>query len=286
MRNEILGSDDQTQVTVAEPQTVTKDEAEKIIPAEFTKDAVEFKKVEVTYGDSEEASTQAISLFAANADKASIRKVAQSRKVVVYLIKYGEEWKYFTPKVEVGNQITKSYYDSIFNAEKYKNCTMESVLTMDFKSAMALPIDDETTLNIQYSFSITVTQVAKYTANNVYFSVKSDLKQDISSDNDALIEAQWKESGAEGSWKDAIMQQIENPLKPFMQNNDYYIDFLENDTADFYLKTADDQEWKKAEVISVNDAKLTDLYPFANQYAIDYTFFSKTETAVPSKKTA
>ena len=77
----------------------------------------------------------------------------------------------------MGNQITKSYYDSIFNAEKYKNCTMESVLTMDFKSAMALPIDDETTLNIQYSFSITVTQVAKYTANNVYFSVKSDLKQ-------------------------------------------------------------------------------------------------------------
>lgn len=284
VRNEILGSDDQTQVTVAEPQTVTKDEAEKIIPAEFTKDAVEFKKVEVTYGDSEEASTQAISLFAANADKASIRKVAQSRKVVVYLIKYGEEWKYFTPKVEVGNQITKSYYDSIFNAEKYKNCTMESVLTMDFKSAMALPIDDETTLNIQYSFSITVTQVAKYTANNVYFSVKSDLKQDISSDNDALIEAQWKESGAEGSWKDAIMQQIENPLKPFMQNNDYYIDFLENDTAGFYLKTADDQEWKKAEVISVNDAKLTDLYPFANQYAIDYTFFSKTETGCAVEK--
>lgn len=58
VRNEILGSDDQTQVTVAEPQTVTKDEAEKIIPAEFTKDAVEFKKVEVTYGDSEEASTR------------------------------------------------------------------------------------------------------------------------------------------------------------------------------------------------------------------------------------
>ena len=184
----------------------------------------------------------------------------------------------------MGNQITKSYYDSIFNAEKYKNCTMESVLTMDFKSEMALPIDEETTLNFRYSFSITVTQVAKYTAKNIYFSVKSDLKQDISSDNDALIEKQWKESGAEGSWKDALMKEIQNPLQPFMQNNDYYIDFLENDTADFYLKTADDQNWKKAEIISVNDAKITDLYPFANQYAIDYTFFSKTDTGCAVEK--
>lgn len=286
VRNEILGADEQTQVTVTKAQSVAKEEAEKSIPAEFTKDAVEFKKAEVAYGDQAETSTQAISLSAAKTDnKDQSQKVAQSRKVVVvYLIKYGEEWKYFTPKVEVGNQITKSYYDSIFNAEKYKNCTMESVLTMDFKSEMALPIDEETTLNFRYSFSITVTQVAKYTAKNIYFSVKSDLKQDISSDNDALIEKQWKESGAEGSWKDALMQEIQNPLQPFMQNNDYYIDFLENDTADFYLKTADDQNWKKAEIISVNDAKITDLYPFANQYAIDYTFFSKTDTGCAVEK--
>ena len=34
----------------------------------------------------------------------------------------------------------------------------------------------------------------------------------------------------------------------------------------------------------VNDAKITDLYPFANQYAIDYTFFSKTDTGCAVEK--
>ena len=107
VRNEILGADEQMQVTVNKAQSVTKEEAEKIIPAEFTKDAVEFKKAEVTYGDTAETSTQAISLSAAKTDnKDQSQKVAQSKKVVVYLIKYGEEWKYFTPKVEVGNRIT------------------------------------------------------------------------------------------------------------------------------------------------------------------------------------
>ena len=51
-------------------------------------------------------------------------KVNESYTVKVYVIKFGVDWKYFTPMPVTGDTISKSYYDSVFNAEKYKNCTL------------------------------------------------------------------------------------------------------------------------------------------------------------------
>lgn len=244
VRNELLGSDMQTQLTVAEPQSITKDEAAKIIPAAFTKDAVEFKKVEVTYTQAaNEANAQATFL---STDKAIGN--AQTKKVTVYLIKYGEEWKYFTPKVEVGNAVTKSYYDSIFNAEKYKNCTMESVVTSGTHVSY-----EGTTIDM----SITMKTVSKYAENGIYTSITSEVN--ASGNNDAAVEA------AKSSMAQSAV------------NMEYYVSFGENNVSEIYLRMGDATEWRKGDIVSINAASLEDLYPFVNQY-VDYTFFTKTET--------
>lgn len=244
VRNELLGSDMQTQLMVAEPQSITKDEAAKIIPAAFTKDAAEFKKVEVTYTQAaNEANAQATFL---SADKTTGN--AQTKKVTVYLIKYGEEWKYFTPKVEVGNAVTKSYYDSIFNADKYKNCTMESV------TASGTHISYEgTTLDM----SLTIKTVSKYAKNGIYASITTEINA-TGSDN-AAVEAAKSEMAA------------------MAMNMEYYVSFGENNSSEIYLRTIGETEWAKGDIVSINAATLEDLYPFASQY-VDYRFFTKTET--------
>lgn len=282
VQTELLGSDTQAQITVKEPQTVTKEDAAKVIPDAFTKDATEFKKVEVTYTQAASGTT-AQAFFLATGTGA-----AQTKTVVVYLIKYGNEgWKYFTPKVEVGNAVTKSYYDSIFNAAKYKNCTMESVVTLAFHVDMPLEIEDNKKINFLYSGSVTISQTAKYTQTGVYYTVKSDSKQDVSCDDEALMQKKWTEEypDSDGTWKDGIFTFFGNPLQSFIQNYEIYVEMLENDTANVYVKAGADQQWTKASsVISVNNAQIKNLYPFADQYAINYTFFTKTDTGCAVEK--
>lgn len=44
--------------------------------------------------------------------------------VTAYILTYGNEYRYFSSVPEVGEPLTKSYYASVFAADKYKNFTM------------------------------------------------------------------------------------------------------------------------------------------------------------------
>ncbi len=46
-------------------------------------------------------------------------------KVNAYALRYGSSWRYFSPRPQTGAVLTKSYYDSVFDPERYKNYTFE-----------------------------------------------------------------------------------------------------------------------------------------------------------------
>lgn len=49
----------------------------------------------------------------------------------LYLLETEGEFHYFVPPTEVGEPVTKSYFDDVLAAEKYMNCTMEGTQTTD-----------------------------------------------------------------------------------------------------------------------------------------------------------
>lgn len=86
-------------------------------------------------------------------------------KVVVYVITYKDFFKYFAPVVEDGNTLTKSYYDSIFNAEKYKNCTFEQNIEIAISGS-----DGERTETMK----VTMTSLVKFDNGKIYVESKTD----------------------------------------------------------------------------------------------------------------
>lgn len=83
-----------------------------------------------------------------------------SYKVIVYVIRYGIEWKYFTPMPVKGDTITKSYYESVFDAEKYENCTFVNVSYVKVTATGGGQTE---------TYQATITQNIKRAEGKVYF---------------------------------------------------------------------------------------------------------------------
>lgn len=47
----------------------------------------------------------------------------------LYLLESDGKFLYFVPPTEIGQPVTKSYFNSLFSAEKYANCTLEQEIT-------------------------------------------------------------------------------------------------------------------------------------------------------------
>ncbi|MBO5261824.1 MAG: hypothetical protein J6B45_02140 [Clostridia bacterium] len=92
------------------------------LPSELTDGLDAVEKFEVYYEiyDEETYST------------ASAQAKDPRTKVIVYVIRYGEDYKYYTPCPVNGETITRSYYDSVFDNERFENCTFvkESTVTV------------------------------------------------------------------------------------------------------------------------------------------------------------
>ena len=118
--NELCGTNTECRVEKAQKTAVTVEQYKKAIPEEYTQGATSVEKVKITYSRSEKnvADSSLNATDAGSADK--------KYTVVIYVINYDNYWKYFTPVLENAQTLTKSYYDSIFNTEKYRNCTMTS----------------------------------------------------------------------------------------------------------------------------------------------------------------
>ena len=93
------------------------------IPEEFLDGYDEVHEIELEYSieDGNE------SYLKTSYDNGAVEKLNKTKKIKVYVIKFNVDWKYFSPMPVTGDTISKSYYDSVFNAEKYKNCTFEVI---------------------------------------------------------------------------------------------------------------------------------------------------------------
>jgi len=159
-------------------------------------------------------------------------------KVKVYVIKYDNDWKYFTPLPVTGDTISKNYYNSIFNLEQYRNCTYVT--------------SQKTTINIKMSmsgmsFSMKMVNDAdmtyKIAGNEIY------VKMNMKTSNDLMPELDVSES-------------IEMYIKK------------ESNTVSCMVKMG--ETWVDGDLEMIDIDSWEDMIPFADQY-LDYTYFVKTD---------
>ena len=125
---EIAGEKSADVLDVVSNGELTGDQIEKAnIPGDLLYGADSVEAIEVTYrlyGDDDMYNGN-------NLDTLAAQKEEKNEKVTVYVIKYGVDWKYFVPMPVTGNTISKTYYDSVFNNDRYQNCTLEVTMEMD-----------------------------------------------------------------------------------------------------------------------------------------------------------
>lgn len=201
------------------------------IPAEITADAQSVEEIEVEYAVSE--------------DEAYMSAASSStKKVKVYVIKYETNWKYYTPCPETGATISKSYYESVFDYEKYQNCTydMDMVMEMDVKVSGG-------GYSEKVSIEITASQFIQYTENAIYIEVSAGYSgmADI--------------SGGEISDEYTSMA-------AYLENTE--------DGISCWIKTSETAAWEEGYLTTIGFSGLEELTPFYDQY-LDFTYFTKTD---------
>ncbi len=89
-----------------------------------------------------------------------------TKTVKVYIIKYSDGFKYYSPCPVNGDTITKGYYDSVFNSEKYKNCTYSTKTT----------ITEQVSLLgfFKVDLDITTSQLIRFAENAIYIEQKTE----------------------------------------------------------------------------------------------------------------
>ncbi len=199
--------------TVSNGELDSADIARLNIPEEFQEGMQSVEEVEVTYTATEGNTSP---LAADNAQKT----------VKVYVIKYTVDWKYFTPRPENGSTITKTYYDSVFNSEQYRNCTMSytNKIVIDMGQGME-----------EYSMEITVDQLIKYDGDKIYAEI-STVDVDGTQTNSATVYLYMETTGSSvkcyvkngqnGNWVQGSLSTIGfntvEELRPFY---DQYLDY-------------------------------------------------------------
>ena len=157
--NELNGSSTECTKTDAQKTTIPASEyAKNNIPAEYTNGATNVEKVEISYTRQEK--NKADTNLTADGDAATQKKY----KVTVYVINYENYWKYFSPVVENSQTLSKSYYESIFNGTKYKNCTVTQVIEQKI-TIKGGGINESGTTKMEYT--------AKYADNKIYMYEKT-----------------------------------------------------------------------------------------------------------------
>lgn len=195
------------------------------IPAEDKEGIVEVEEVEVTY---EETSFRYSSKDGDN----------EVKKVTVIIIKYETNWKYFAPAPITGESISKSYYNSVFDSEKFKNCTYvyEMELDMDMKASYQGESQSA-------SMKMSATQEVKYAEGKIFLNTTmSYAMEGVGGFNEEETVC-------------AYIEEVDGILYCYIKKNG---------------------EWQATNLINIGFHNLDELAPFANDY-LDYTYFTKTD---------
>ena len=164
---EIVGSNTAVVSGVTLKRTLSETEASSLIPSEVGgAGIVEVQQHEVTYSVNDGKSS-----IKAESGYTNVDSFDTTRKIDVYIIKYENDWKYFSPMPVTNTTVTKSYYDSVFNSDRYSNCTFE--VTTDMKMSVESGGQSE-------SFDCTITQTMKFAGDKIL------LTQTVSGDTTQL----------------------------------------------------------------------------------------------------
>lgn len=130
------------------------------LPAELSEGIESVEKIEVKYSEVE--------------DVALVASSSATKSVIVFVIKYANEYKYFTPMPIKGDTITKSYYESVFQNDKYENCTYVNESTVALTASAA---------GQSQTLSMKLTQTIKRDGNKTY------LVQSVTGDENIISQA-------------------------------------------------------------------------------------------------
>ena len=126
-------------------------DASGIIPEELLVGSESVEKLEVEYSNSSYASVGEGPMAASSYDP------GKSEVVEVYVVRYGDGWRYVTPIPIKGQVLNESYLTSVFSSDKFQNCTFE--------------IEEKFTMGI-FGFNLSETNVkwiVKKQENRLYF---------------------------------------------------------------------------------------------------------------------
>ena len=180
---EIVG-EQESQIVATETKATFEGEqiATLNIPADITDGAQSVEEIEVEYSVSDGY------MAASNSTK----------KVKVYVIKYETNWKYYTPLPETGATISKSYYDSVFDYEKYANCTFAMNMDMDMSvKASANGYTQKATIEVSMGQFVQYSENAIYIEQTMSFGGMEDITGGEVKDESMTIAA-YLEKTAEG----------------------------------------------------------------------------------------
>lgn len=204
------------------------------IPEDLMEGATAVEEIEVSYSvsnaDTQLASTDGLIPISGT--------LSTTKKAIVYVIKYDVDWKYFTPAPITGDTISKSYYDSVFNTEKYANCTLQSVSVKTDTSTGSYEGESYTVVT-----ETKTTQTIKYANNKIYFEQKVETTAEDGSTQTQILAA--------------------------------YMEEVDGEISCYIRMGGEDAEWMKSHLSVIGFTKLEELRPFYNQY-LDYTYFTKT----------
>ena len=220
------------------------------LPEEIAANAVAVEKMQVMYEQYSNSRTWERDSSPSNAP------VNTSKTVTVYVIKYQNDWKYFTPCPITGDTITKDYYDSVFNSEKYKNCTLVNTVsvTVDAKGYITVSMDGETeSQSLDGAFNITVAQTIMHDNGKIFF------EQTITT------------SGS-GAYAQALPTSSSYLAAYLEETTDYY----GYTDIEGYVRTDPDGDWYPGNIYDVGFSSIEELRPFYDQY-LDHSYFTKSD---------
>ena len=243
VEEEIAGSSASANVTeVKSVATLSESEIASVIPESLREGVDSVEEYEVTYSINESSSY----VDAGDNGIQALDTLNKTKTVKVYVIKCGPDWKYYTPMPLTGETISQAYYNSVFDSEKYKNCTFkyEQTMDMDISASGAGQAASGT-------MQMTMTQIIKHADNKVY------LEQTISTTGTGVYAQEDVSNALSNMNSYAYMEEVDGVLN-------------------CYIKQGNSTEWVKGSLTTIGFSNIEELTPFYNQY-LDYSYFTKTE---------
>lgn len=164
---EVFINEEVTIVDIVSNGELSKDEINKLnISEDILSGYKAIEKMEVTYLFEEETEIKSFS------KAVNMATNEEQYKITVYIIRYSDSWKYLTSLPKDGDVLSKSYYDSVCNQEKYNNCTLEAVM-----------FEEDYDYETGHINKIKVEENMKIADEKIYFSIRYTL---IESNDDDL----------------------------------------------------------------------------------------------------